>query len=101
VKGITLNLAFQALGFVIAMGMTAYYRWENRRRDREEGGPPAEGAVLNTMEEFDLAPGKPRQVLFSVSAVTDWFATPRFPLRRLVLEFRSLQFGKLQLQSTT
>ncbi|KAJ9103229.1 hypothetical protein QFC21_002652 [Naganishia friedmannii] len=57
VKGITLNLAFQALGFVIAMGMTAYYRWENKRRDRVEGGPPAEGAVLNTMEEFDLAPG--------------------------------------------
>ncbi|KAJ9097419.1 hypothetical protein QFC19_006789 [Naganishia cerealis] len=58
VKGIALNIAFQALGFILALSMSAYYRWENKRRDRVEGGRPPKDAVLNTMEEFDLAPGK-------------------------------------------
>lgn len=56
-KGITLNLAFQALGFCICIGMTLYYRAENKRRDRIEGGRPVEGTVLNVIEEHDLAPG--------------------------------------------
>jgi hypothetical protein len=57
-KGITLNIAFQALGFILALAMSAYYRWENKRRDRVEGERPAPGAVLNTMEEHDLARGE-------------------------------------------
>ncbi|KAI5451618.1 hypothetical protein NCC49_001599 [Naganishia albida] len=59
-KGITLNLAFQALGCVLALGMSAYYRWENKRRDRVEGGPPAEGTVLDTEEHFDRSRGEHR-----------------------------------------
>lgn len=57
-KGITLNIAFQALGFALALGMSAYYRWENKRRDRAEGGPPAEGTVLDTEEHFDRSRGE-------------------------------------------
>jgi hypothetical protein len=37
--------------------MTTYYRWENRRRDKVEGGRSAVGA-LEVLDKFDLAPGK-------------------------------------------
>jgi hypothetical protein len=61
------------------MAMTAYYRsvmvsllllgsrhlfeheslsrWENKRRDKVEGGAPAKGTVLNVIEDHDLAVG--------------------------------------------
>jgi len=39
IKGASLNIAFQSLGLLIALGMTLYYRAENRRRDRVEGKP--------------------------------------------------------------
>ncbi len=38
--------------------MTLYYRMENKRRDRVEGGRPAKGAVLDVIEQHDLAPGE-------------------------------------------
>jgi hypothetical protein len=57
IRGITLNIAFAALGFCIALGMTAWYRRENARRDRVEGGPPPKGEALNVVEEHDLARG--------------------------------------------
>lgn len=56
-KGIALNLAFQTLGLIICLGMTTYYRLENKRRDTVEGGRPPTGTVLNVIEEHDLAPG--------------------------------------------
>ncbi|KAK8866095.1 hypothetical protein IAR55_001246 [Kwoniella newhampshirensis] len=56
-KGSIVNITFQALGLVIVLCMTAWYRWENKRRDRVEGGRPVKGAVLNVREEYDLAPG--------------------------------------------
>lgn len=60
-KGITINIAFQGLGFILALAMSAYFRWENKRRDRVEGGRPNKDAALNVIEEFDLAPGKSGQ----------------------------------------
>jgi hypothetical protein len=57
IKGISLNIAFAALGFIIAIGMMEYYRRENARRDRVEGGRPPSGEVLNVVEEHDLARG--------------------------------------------
>lgn len=57
VKGASLNIAFQCLGLCIAAGMTVYYRLENRRRDKVEGGPPQEGVVLDVITQYDLAPG--------------------------------------------
>jgi hypothetical protein len=57
VKGASLNIAFQCLGLFIAAGMTIFYRVENRRRDRVEGGPPQEGVVLDVITQYDLAPG--------------------------------------------
>jgi hypothetical protein len=39
-------------------GMTLYYRAENRRRDKVEGGRPLPGTQLETLEKFDLAPGE-------------------------------------------
>ena len=43
--------------------MTLWYRWENRRRDKVEGGRPPKGTPLDTLEKHDLAPGesKPRR----------------------------------------
>jgi hypothetical protein len=57
-KGIILNISFQCLGFVIAVFMTLFYRWENRRRDKKEDGSPAHGDYINVIEEHDLAVGK-------------------------------------------
>lgn len=56
-KGCIVNLAFQSMGLVIALAMTLYYRWENKRRDRVEGGRPPKGTPLNVLEEHDLATG--------------------------------------------
>ncbi|SCZ93072.1 BZ3500_MvSof-1268-A1-R1_Chr6-2g08444 [Microbotryum saponariae] len=55
-EGITLNLAFQGLGFTIAVCLTVFFRMENRRRDTIEGTPKT-GVTLNTMQKLDLAPG--------------------------------------------
>jgi hypothetical protein len=57
-KGCTVNVAFACLGFSIMTGMTLFYRLENRRRDRIEGGRPQPGTQLQTQEKFDLAPGE-------------------------------------------
>lgn len=57
IKGISLNIAFNALGFCIALGMSLYYRAENARRDRVEGGRPPKGEVLDVVENHDLAHG--------------------------------------------
>ena len=54
VKGITLNISFTALGMIISLSMSAYYRWQNVRRDKVEGGRPPVGEVLNEIEEHDL-----------------------------------------------
>ncbi|WVO16886.1 hypothetical protein L204_104572 [Cryptococcus depauperatus] len=56
-KGASVNLAFQALGLIIALAMTSYYRWENRRRDKVEGGSPPKGTPINVLEDHDLAIG--------------------------------------------
>jgi len=38
VKGASINVAFQALGFFITLGMYVFYKTENNRRDKREGG---------------------------------------------------------------
>lgn len=55
--GAAVNIGFSCLGFVIALAMSFYYRKENARRDIAEGGKPIPGAILNTIEEHDLATG--------------------------------------------
>lgn len=40
-KGASVNVAFQGLGLLLTGVMTGWYRWENRRRDGEEGGQTA------------------------------------------------------------
>jgi hypothetical protein len=37
--------------------MTTWLRFENRRRDKVEGGRPPKGSHIETLEQFDLAPG--------------------------------------------
>lgn len=56
-KGCILNITFQCLGLLIMLGMTTYFRLENKRRDKVEGGRPPKGSYLETFEKFDLAPG--------------------------------------------
>lgn len=58
-KGSIINIVFQALGLFIAIGMSLYFRWENKRRDKREGnaGMGAGGAVA-IHEYFDKAPGE-------------------------------------------
>jgi hypothetical protein len=57
-KGFGLNLAFTLLAIILSLAMSAYYRMENRRRDRIEGGPPVKGVVVDVINEHDLARGK-------------------------------------------
>jgi hypothetical protein len=57
-KGFGLNLAFTLLAIILSLGMSVYYRLENKRRDRVEGGPPAEGAAVDVVNQHDLAPGE-------------------------------------------
>jgi len=56
--GATVNVAMQTLGLTIALGMTLYYRWENRRRDKVEGGRPPKGMRIEGMQtDYDHAVG--------------------------------------------
>ncbi|GAA6005448.1 hypothetical protein JCM10207_002985 [Rhodosporidiobolus poonsookiae] len=58
IKGASLNLAFQALGFLLVLGMTLYYRAENARRDRIEGGrPPKDMRIEGIATDYDKAVG--------------------------------------------
>ncbi|KAJ7917718.1 major facilitator superfamily domain-containing protein [Mycena leptocephala] len=57
VKGCATNLAFAVLGLIISVGMTVYYRVENKRRDEKEGGKPPRDMPINVLEEYDLAKG--------------------------------------------
>ncbi|GAA5924395.1 uncharacterized protein JCM15063_005628 [Sporobolomyces koalae] len=57
VKGCILNIAFQSLGLCIAGAMTVYYRLENRRRDKRDGGRPVKGLPIEgRFELYDQAP---------------------------------------------
>lgn len=56
-KGCTINLAFQCLGACIAVAMTLYYKFENKRRDKLEG-PPVVGETLEVLEFHDRAKGE-------------------------------------------
>ncbi|KIR52877.1 high-affinity nicotinic acid transporter [Cryptococcus gattii Ru294] len=56
-KGASINLAFQALGLILTLSMTLYYRWENRQRDKREGGKPAVGAPIDVKQGYDKAVG--------------------------------------------
>lgn len=59
--------------------MTSWYRYENRRRDKVEGGRPVPGTHLNTMEQYDLAPGEPvvipRQFFADFSKASDMLSS--------------------------
>lgn len=56
-RGTWLNIAFQSLGLLITLGMTTYYRMENRRRDKRDGGRPVKGLPIEGLaEHFDKAP---------------------------------------------
>lgn len=58
IKGAKVNIAFQCLGFAIVLGMTLYYRLENARRDRKEGGRPLKGVRIEGLQEtYDKTPG--------------------------------------------
>jgi hypothetical protein len=57
-KGFGVNLAFNLLAITIALGLTVYYRMENKKRDDREGGRPPIGTPQN-FQDYDLSPGKP------------------------------------------
>jgi len=56
-KGGIVNVTFQCLGLLLTLAMTVWYRYENKRRDKVEGGKPVKGEVIDTLNQFDLAPG--------------------------------------------
>jgi MFS family permease len=55
-KGSSINVAFQCLGLAIALGLSAWLRIENRRRDRSERPLEAHEEPA-TEDKYDLAPG--------------------------------------------
>ncbi|BGP56093.1 hypothetical protein JCM8202v2_003704 [Rhodotorula sphaerocarpa] len=58
VRGCAENVAFQSFGFLLAAGMTTYYRRMNQIRDEREGGPPPKGMpVPEIATEYDRARG--------------------------------------------
>lgn len=59
VKGAAINIAFQALGLLIAFAMTMYFRIENKRRNKREGNAGmGAGGPVDVHDQYDLAPGK-------------------------------------------
>jgi hypothetical protein len=56
-RGVAVNLSFQALGAGMAVAMSFYYKYENRRRDQKEGGKPTSGAKLDVLVDYDRAIG--------------------------------------------
>lgn len=58
VRGVGVNMAFQGFGAAVALAMTTWLRLENRRRDKVEGGVPAERHNLNVQQDFDRAKGE-------------------------------------------
>ena len=56
-KGTYVNIAFQSLGFVIAIGLTLWYRYENARRDKAEGGRPPKTERIDISEHYDRSVG--------------------------------------------
>jgi MFS family permease len=63
-KGFGVNLAFNLLAIVIALCLTVYFRMENKRRDKREGGKPPVGTPQN-FQAYDLSPGKRRLFLLA------------------------------------
>jgi MFS family permease len=59
VPGVSVNIAFQCFGALVAVLMSLYYRRENARRDRVEGGRPESSGNLDVQADFDRAKGKP------------------------------------------
>ncbi|ORX39540.1 MFS general substrate transporter [Kockovaella imperatae] len=55
--GFGMNLAFSFAAILTAAFMTVWYRMENQRRDRNEGGPPLSGSKVEQAKLHDLAPG--------------------------------------------
>lgn len=55
--GFGLNLGFSCAAIVVTAAMIVYYRYENARRDKEEGGPPRPGQKVEVAKLHDLAPG--------------------------------------------
>lgn len=53
-----MNISFQCLGLVLVGAMSLYYRYENRQRDRVEGGPRPKGEILDVQEQYDKAIGQ-------------------------------------------
>jgi MFS family permease len=56
-KGFGLNLAFNALAAIVAVTLYLSLRYENARRDREEGGRPSDMTQVDVNTYHDLAPG--------------------------------------------
>lgn len=56
-KGFGLNLAFNALSAIIAVILYLILRWENARRDRNEGSRPSNTTKVDVDKFNDLAPG--------------------------------------------
>jgi MFS family permease len=81
-KGFGVNLAFNILAIIIALGLTAWFRWENKRRDRVEGGKPAEGTRHNFQDQYDLSPGTSISWCGSMKLLTWGCRLPIYALSR-------------------
>lgn len=53
VKGNWVNLAFALLGMGIALGLTTYFRKENRRRYREQGDGAEKPQQMDFEDRYD------------------------------------------------
>ncbi|GAA5900441.1 hypothetical protein JCM6882_001247 [Rhodosporidiobolus microsporus] len=57
-RGAGLNIGFSSLGLFLSLVMTLYFRFENAKRDRREGGRPPKGMrIEGIQEDYDKAVG--------------------------------------------
>ncbi|KAI7326629.1 MFS general substrate transporter [Hortaea werneckii] len=56
-KGASVEVALSIAGMLFTFLYMGLIKWENARRDRKEGGPPAPGTRPNTAQDADKAEG--------------------------------------------
>lgn len=56
-RGAAVEVGLSTAGLLFTFVYMGLIKWENARRDRKEGGPPAPGTRPNTAQDADEAEG--------------------------------------------
>ena len=56
-RGAAVEVGLSTAGLLFSLVYMGLIKWENARRDKKEGGPPAPGTRSNTAQDADEAEG--------------------------------------------